>query len=159
MALPITDSQGTLVYLVDTATSTADATAIATAIAGGDQIGCLQDLGSIATSRNVQEYSCLSSDEVAKSLGAITLPNISMSLLFDAADAAGQSVLRTMYNANTRKKMIIVLNDDLGANPTYIVFEAGVSSHGVNIAKDNAVMVDVTVELCSNPITTLASAV
>ena len=62
MALQVTESQNTKVYLIPTGTVLTDADSIKTAIATGQQIGCLQDLGSIAATRNVQEYSCLSSD-------------------------------------------------------------------------------------------------
>ena len=152
--MKITDSQGTKVYLVPTSTVLTDAASVATAIAAGKQIGCLQDLGEITSSRNVQEYSCLSSDEIQKSLGSISLPNLSISLLFDSTDTAGQKELRDMFKDNERRIMIVALNDEvtpLTGNPTYIYFEAGLSSAGVAIQKDNAVMYNVTIEICSNP--------
>ena len=152
--MKITDSQGTKVYLVPTSTVLSGAASVATAITTGKQIGCLQDLGEITSSRNVQEYSCLSSDEIQKSLGSISLPNLSISLLFDSTDTAGQKELRDMFKDNERRIMIVVLNDEvtpLTGNPTYIYFEAGLSSAGVAIQKDNAVMYNVTIEICSNP--------
>ena len=152
--MKITDSQGTKVYLVPTSTVLTDAASVATAIAAGKQIGCLQDLGEITSSRNVQEYSCLSSDEIQKSLGSISLPNLSISLLFDSTDTDGQKELRTMFKDNERRIMIVALNDEVTpttGNPTYIYFEAGLSSAGVAIQKDNAVMYNVTIEICSNP--------
>ena len=152
--MKITDSQGTKVYLVPTNTVLTDAASVATAITAGKQIGCLQDLGEITSSRNVQEYSCLSSDEIQKSLGSISLPNLSISLLFDSTDTAGQKELRTMFKNNERRIMIVALNDEVTpvtGNPTYIYFEAGLSSAGVAIQKDNAVMYNVTIEICSNP--------
>lgn len=152
--MKITDSQGTKVYLVPTSTVLTDAASVATAITAGKQIGCLQDLGEITSSRNVQEYSCLSSDEIQKSLGSISLPNLSISLLFDSTDTAGQKDLRDMFKDNERRIMIVALNDEVTpstGNPTYIYFEAGLSSAGVAIQKDNAVMYNVTIEICSNP--------
>jgi hypothetical protein len=152
--MKITDSQGTKVYLVPTSTVLTDAASVATAITTGKQIGCLQDLGEITSSRNVQEYSCLSSDDIQKSLGSISLPNLSISLLFDSTDTAGQKELRDMFKDNERRIMIVALNDEvtpLTGNPTYIYFEAGLSSAGVAIQKDNAVMYNVTIEICSNP--------
>ena len=56
--------------------------------------------------------------------------------------------------------MIIALNDQITpttGNPTYIVFEAGISSDGVAIALDNAVLYKTTVEICSKPIMTMAT--
>ena len=152
--MKITDSQGTKVYLVPTSTVLTNAASVATAITAGKQIGCLQDLGEITSSRNVQEYSCLSSDEIQKSLGSISLPNLSISLLFDSTDTAGQKDLRDMFKDNERRIMIVALNDEVTpstGNPTYIYFEAGLSSAGVAIQKDNAVMYNVTIEICSNP--------
>ena len=160
MAIPVTESQGTKAHLVATSVATSTAAEIKTAITGGDQIGCLQNLGDITTSRNVQEYKCLSSDETAKSLGSISLPNVAMDLLFDADDATGQAELRTMYSTNTRRKMILELNDQITpttGNPTYIVFEAGLSSDGVAIALDAAVMYKTTVEICSKPAMVMAT--
>jgi len=158
--IPVTESQGTKAYLVATSVATSTAAEIVTAISGGKQIGCLQNVGDITTSRNVQEYKCLSSDESAKSLGSISLPNIAMDLLFDADDATGQAELRTMYSANTRRKMILALNDQITAvtgNPTYITFEAGLSSDGVAVALDSAVMYKTTVEICSKPAMIMAT--
>lgn len=151
MSINITESQGTKAYLVAVGTDLSSATAIATAKAAGKQIGCIQDIGDISTSRNVQSYSCLSSDEVAKSLGSIQLPSIDMSLLFDAADVTGQAEFRSMYSGNTRKILIIELNDAGATNPTYISFEIAVSKFGNTISKDNAVMQSATLEMCSSP--------
>ena len=160
MALTLTESQNTKVYLVATSVATSTAAEIKTAITGGKQIGCLQNLGDITTSRNVQEYKCLSSDETAKSLGSISLPNISLELLFDADDATGQKDIRDAYADNSRRKMIIALNDqitDVSGNPTYIVFEAGFSSDGVAVALDQAVLYKTTCEICSRPVMIVAS--
>jgi hypothetical protein len=160
MAIPITDSQLTKAYLVATSVATGTASELATAVTGGKQIGCLQDLGAITTSRAVQTYKCISSDEAVKSLGSIELPNISMNLLFDADDTTGQAELRTMYANKERRKMIIVLNDQITpttGNPTFITFEAAISSDGVTIAIDAAVMYNVTCEICSKPIMVMAA--
>ena len=105
----------------------------------------------------MQEYACLSSNEIAKSLGSIKAGNLDISLLFDAKDAAGQLELRTMYSANERREFIIQLTDDGTANPTYITFEGGVSSMAMPIEKDSAVLQNFTVEMTSIPVTTLAS--
>lgn len=158
MAISVTNSQGTKVYIADSGTAVTDATAIATAISGGDQIGCIQSLGSISTSRSVQEYSCLSEDSTVKSSGSMSLGNIAIELLFDALDAAGQATLRSAYTANSSHVFIVELNDDAGANPTYITFDGFVSSEEVSAQKDNAVMYNVTVELNSVPAFVLASA-
>lgn len=154
MAIPITNSQGTKVYVCALGTSVTDAAAIATAKSAGQAIGCLQDLGSISTSRSVQEYACLSSDETAKSFGSLSLGNMNIQLLFDADDATGQDALRDMYLANEQKLIIVELNDQITpttGNPTYYTFNGGISSEEVAITKDNAVMYNVTLEITSVP--------
>ena len=155
MAIDITNSQGTKVYLVATGTDVSDADAIATALASAKQVGCVQDIGELTSTRNVQEYSCLSSDETAKSLGSLKLGNLKIGMLFDSKDTAGQSEFRTMYNTNTKRICILALNDQVTpvtGNPTYFTFEAGVSSMGTSITKDNAVLSNATVEIASVPV-------
>jgi len=161
MPLDVTESQNTKAYLVATSVSTVDAAAIATAISGGIAINCLLDLGDISLgSRSVQEYTCLSSAESFKSLGSISLANISPSLLFDAADAAGQADIRDMWDNNTRRKMIVMFDDEITpstGNPTFLVFEAAISQPTIGVAKDNAVMYNPTIEICTKPALTLAT--
>lgn len=160
MALNPTNSQGTKVYVAATAnalTSTATAADVATAIAAGKQIGCIQDLGDIGSTRNVQEYSCISNDESTKVLGSIKPGNVNISLLFNATDTEGQAALRTMFNNNEARTIIVEFNDDAGTNPTYIYFEGGISDNKYVVQKDNAVMYDTTMEFLSTPTIILAS--
>lgn len=152
MAISITNSQGSKLYVCATsAAAVANPTEIATAITAGKQVGCLQDLGAIGSTRSVQEYSCLSQDDTTKSSGSLSLGNISVSMLFNALDAAGQSELRSMYASNSTRTMIVELNDNAGVSPTYITFEGFVSGQEVAIQKDNAVMITSTVEIASTP--------
>lgn len=159
----VIDSQGTLLFLLPYGTAVSSVAEIETAIGGvnAKQVGCIQDLGEITTSRSVQEYSCLSSDEVSKSLGSITLGNQTIGLLFDASDATGQADLVAAYNATTsagkRRVAVIQLNDEGTTNPTYIVYDIAVSSLGVAVSKDNAVMRNFTVEVMSKPVEHLAA--
>ena len=157
MALSITDSQNTKVYLAAEGTAVGTVTEIETAISGGKQIGCLNSLGEISSTRNVQEYACLSSNETAKALGSLTLGNLPIELLFDSQDAAGQADLRDAYANNTRRVMIIELNDNAGTSPTYITFDAGISGETTSIQKDNAVLYTATVEIASTPVFTMAT--
>lgn len=157
MAITVTNAQGTNVYIATLGTSVSSASAIATAISGADKIGCIQELGSISTSRSVNEYSCLSSDETTKSLGSVSLGNINLQLLFDASDTAGQDALRGMYAANAEKLFIVELSDDAGTNPTYFCFNGAIASEEIAIQKDNAVMYNVTLEITSVPEYTAAA--
>jgi len=159
--IPLVNSQGSRLFVCATAnTAVADATEIATAVAAGKQVGCLQDLGSIGSTRSVQEYSCLSSDDTAKSSGSLSLGNIAVGMLFNSADTAGQGELRSIYADNKTRTFIVVLNDEITAgtgNPTYFTFEGFVSGQDIAIQKDNAVMMTSTVELGSNPAMLAAS--
>lgn len=167
--LSVVESQGTKAYLLatnadlgyDEATKQNDVAKIKTAIANGKQINCLMDLGDISLgSRSVQEYTCMSSDNAFKSLGSVSLANVAPQLLFKPDDVAGQADLRDMWDNNTRRILVIELNDqitDTTGNPTYITFEAAISSPSMAIAKDNAVMYNPTIEICTKPVMNLAS--
>ncbi|NOQ31789.1 MAG: hypothetical protein GQ570_11765 [Helicobacteraceae bacterium] len=160
MGINLTNVQGLTATLAAVGTSVLDATEIATAISGGKAINCLQTLGDITSSRSVKEYACMSSDEIAKSLGALTLGNLQMDLLFDSTDLAGQQDLIAMYADNSKRVLIIALNDDPTGtthNPTYITFDVAVSSQPISLEKDSAVMIKNTVEICSKPDLTLAA--
>ena len=155
MSVKITESQGTKCHLVAITVATSTAVEIGSAISGGKEIKFIPDLGDIGTSKNVTSYNFINTDEVAKSIGSLTLPNFACDLMYDAADIAGQQTLRDMYAANSRRKMIVALNDQITpttGNPTYIVFEVAVSSLNIGVAKDNAVMSKTTIELCSVPV-------
>jgi len=155
MALSLLDSQGTKVYIAPAATVLTTATEVQTAYATAKLVGCVQDLGAINKSRNVQEYSCLSSDEIAKSLGSMSLGNMTIGMLFDPSDVNGQKELKDMFSTNTRREFIIGLSDaafSSTTSPTCFVFTGAVSSVEVSIQKDNAVMINATVEFASVPV-------
>lgn len=150
MAISITNAQGSKLYICATAAADVSSVVnIGTAITAGDQVGCLQDIGSIATTRSVQEYTCLSSDETTKSTGSLSAGNFTVGMLFDAVDTTGQAELRAMYSANETRTMIIALSDDGATSPTYITFEGFVSGQDISVQKDSAVMINSTVEIAS----------
>ena len=157
MAINVTDVQGTKLYLAAFGTDVSSVANIEAAIAAGDQIGCLQSIGTISETVNVQEYQCISSDESAKSIGTTSRGNFALSTLFNSADAAGQAELTAMWNTKTRRVLIIELNDDAGVSPTYVTFDIFLSSRDIGLEKDNAVMYDVTVEIASSVTITLAT--
>ena len=152
MSVKITESQNTKCYLVATTVATSTAVEVGTAIAGGKEIKFLPDLGDIGTSKNVTSYNFINTNEVAKSIGSLTLPNFACDLIYDATDTAGQADIKSAYADNSRRKMIIALNDNGGANPTYITFEVAISALNTSITRDNAVMAKSTIEICSVPV-------
>lgn len=155
MVLTVVESQGTQAYLVAAGTDVSDAAKVKTAIATAKQINCLLDLGDISLgSRSVQEYTCMSSDNAFKSLGSVSLANVTPQLLYKPDDVAGQADIRDMWTNNTRRIMILVLNDQITpttGNPTSITFEAAISQPTIGIAKDNAVMYSPVIEICTKP--------
>ena len=160
MAVKLTESQNTKCYLVATTVATSTAAAIKTAITGGKEILFMPELSDFGSSKNVTSYSFINTDEIAKSIGSLTLPNFACDLMYDAADIAGQQTLRDMYAANSRRKMIVALNDQITpttGNPTYIVFEVAISALNTSITRDNAVMAKSTIELCSVPLIIIAA--
>lgn len=159
MALPVTDVQGTKLYLVDTSVATGTPTELAAAIAGGKEIGCLQAIGAITMSKAVQQYNCINTNETTKSSGSVTLGNRVISTLFDSQDAAGQQELINMWDNDLRKKLIMVLDDNAGVSPTYITHEGFISNVDINTERDAAVMYDATFEMTSLPDMVLATAV
>jgi len=158
----LTESQGTRVFFVPDGTALTTVFEINAAITAvsAKEVGCIQNIGSLASTRSVQTYSCLDKDTIQKSLGSLSLGNISVGTLFDAKDTAGQADLKAMYIDNSRRIGIVVLNDGIytdtaGAapvlsNPTYFTFGAGVSGQDVSVQKDNAVMITSTVEFTTN---------
>jgi len=157
MAITTTDVQGTKVYIAASGTDVSDATKIATAITSAKQIGCIQDLGAVETTREVKEYSCISSNDLTKSLGSIKAGSINIDTLFNALDTAGQKDLRDAYAANESRVFILELTDG-GTTPTYITFDGKVSGISTPFAKDEAVQMNFTVEISSNPVFTDATA-
>lgn len=159
MALPITDTQLTKLYIAAEETDVSTPALIATAISTADITTGIQTLGSVGSTRNVTEYSALDVDDTSKSLGSLSLGNIPLSLLFDSTDTAGQAELRTMYSTNSRRVFIIKLTDDLAVSPSYLTFDGAISEEMYPIEKDAAVLYDTVVEITSAPVFTAATAV
>lgn len=154
MSIAVTNSQGTNVYVCAGKVPIASYADFDDGAGGGAKataklVGCVQDLGSISETTGVQEYYCLSSDESIKVLGSTKRGNFQVSMLFDALDTAGQAALRAMYAAKTSNTIVIQLNDNAGINPTIIVFDGLISGQEIAIQKDNAVMINSTVEIAS----------
>ena len=160
MAIPKTNVQGTKVYFVAKGTDVSTSAAIETALASAKSVGCVQSDIDTTVTRNVNEYTCLSSDESTKSYGSVSLPNFTLELIFDAANTQGQAEIRDMFNDITSRTMIIELTDGDApystitsgqAYPTTITFDVGCSGMGEMFAKDSLVMQNATIEMESMP--------
>lgn len=169
MAANATETQGTKVYLVDVGTDlgydavtkTNDPAKVKTALTTAKEIDCIIELGDIAMgTRATVEKTCINKAGLLKFFGSYSVGNITPQLLFDAADTAGQEVLKTMWKDETKKIMIISLDDQITpttGNTTTITFTAGISSPTIGIAKDDAVMYNPTIEMMDLPVLTEAS--
>lgn len=160
MAINVTDSQLTKVYLVPVGTAVATAANCVSAIATAKELISIQSFGEIGSSRAVTEYKCIDTTDTTKSLGSFTLGNIAVQFLFDASDTKGQKELRDIYPLGTRKIMIVKYNDQITpttGNPTYKTFTAACSAENNAIAIDTAILQNYTVEICSLPATILAT--
>ncbi|UFH59836.1 hypothetical protein [Sulfurovum mangrovi] len=118
---------------------------------GSAVIGELQSIGDIEETRSVKEYSSMSSNNTTKSLGSIKRGPLTIGVLFDPDDAAGQQALEDAFDNNTSDTMTIELPDvpDAGSHGTQFSFTAKVSKRLRQFPKDEAVFLEFTVEVSS----------
>jgi len=139
-----TDVQGTKTYILDVpATAWTDCSAAITAIQSGAEALCPQSLGDLTRSRNVTEYSCISSNDSRKSTGKITYGDFTIELLFDPADAAGQKALYDAMENNT-PIILAMESPSTGANGDIVWTEALVSGDSISYPVDGLVGYSVT---------------
>jgi len=155
MAINVLNSQGTKIYVAPATTALDTCMLVETALGTAKLVGCPQSLGEIAETRSVTEYKCLSSNESAKALGAISRGSLEIGLLLDPEDAAGQAELKTAFKDNKERYIIIELPDGptapaTGMHGTLYVFKAGVSGVGTTIEQDAAISYKVTLEISSD---------
>lgn len=164
MAISYMNSQGTQLFILDTTQAAAITGTPATdspLITEGTGtnsylVGCPQSIGSIEETRTVTEYKCMSSNDSAKALGAISRGNIELGLLFDPEDVLGQNELKDAFTNNTLIGVGIELPDadisvgETGAIGTIFYFEGSVSAVSVGIEQDAAITYTVTVEISSD---------
>lgn len=150
MSLNLTDVQGLKVYLAPKGTDVTTIAKVKTAIASAKQVACLQVLGNLGATRASTNYSCMSSDEVAFSLGSISYNDQSIEVLYDGADTTGKKDLIDAFTNKERRQIIIELNDkpndNVGSSPTYFTYEIGISSQEYTFEKDQAVRVVSTIK-------------
>lgn len=164
MAINYLNSQGTKLFVLDetqaaaiTGTPATDSPLIADGTGTNSYlVGCPQSIGAVEETRTVTEYRCMSTNDSAKALGAISRGSIEIGLLFDPTDTDGQDQLKTAFANNTLVGIGIELPDEdtsvgpTGAVGTIFYFEGGVSGVSVGIEQDAAVTYTVTVEISSD---------
>ena len=141
--MAITDATGLDCYLVETATVTTTKAECGTAIASGKRIGKIKTIGSIGNTKVVTEHKYLSNDPTQKAIGGASYGNVTIDCPYDAVDTAGQGELRTMFDGNLRKKLIIKETDG-----NYTVIPSVICT-AVNkaYALDDFVMLSATVDI------------
>ena len=156
--IKVLNSQGTKIYVADATTPIADCAAAKIALGTAKVVGCPQTLGEISETRTVTEYKCLSSNNSAKALGAISRGSLEIGLLLDLddatnTDAGGQAALKTAFADNKEVYIIIELPDSTdatgGKHGTLYMFKASVSGVGTTIEQDAAISYKVTLEISS----------
>ena len=151
MAIPITDVQGTKVYLCAKGTAVTTAANATTAIAAGKEVMYLQELGDISETKNVTTYSAISASDTQKSIGALSFGNFALNVLYDSADVKGQADMVTMWENGERRQLVIKMVDG-ATTPTFVTFEVALSAQTMSMPKDGAVMYNNTAEQCSKKV-------
>ena len=151
MAIPITDVQGTKVYLCAKGTTVTTPANAATAITAGKEVLFLQELGDISETKNVTTYSAISASDTQKSIGSLSFGNFALNVLYDSADVKGQADMVTMWENNERRQLVIKMVDG-ATTPTFVTFEVALSAQTMSMPKGGAVMYNNTAEQCSKKV-------
>jgi hypothetical protein len=139
MAINKIDSTGTKISVSDDGGTT------------WNQLGCIQSVGGLEETRPVTSYGCLSTNDSTKSLGAIERGTFDIQVLLDvnATSGAAQELVRAAFGSNDEIDVQIELSNSHGSHGTQYEFTAQVSKSTVTIAKDEAVMYDMSLEITS----------
>lgn len=154
MGINLINSQGTVLYvLTKPSTPWADCTEAIAAIKAGKQVLCPQDLGEIQRTRAIKEYSCMSSNEIYKSGGSMTLGEVTIGMLFDPQDQDGQDHIYQSMEDNKQIVFAFELPDadttsgENGASGTIFWYEAIISGDAISVPIDEAVLYTATLSL------------
>ena len=112
--------QGTKTWVADVpGTPWADCAAAIAGLQAGAEALCTQSLGDLTRTREITEYGCISSNSSFKSAGKMSYGDITIELLFDNDDTAGQAALLAAMENNTPVALGFEADDaDVSAGPT-----------------------------------------
>jgi len=120
--------------------------------------GDLQSIGSIKQKRNVKEYEAINTGVIVQAIGNIKTDPISISVLYNPADALGAGELEAAFKNGTTVPFAIELSDTLGANGTTFTWNGAViSDFEVNQEQDGDVLATFTANLNGAPVVTVAA--
>lgn len=140
MANTTIDSNGTLVHLVATTTTTTTKANCVTAIAAGFAIGKVTAEISLGGELATQEHKYLNAD-TEYAMGTISYGTFSIDSPFSKSDNAGQEKLKDSAANKTRYKMILSNTDD-----TYTVVPIFVKSANKVYPLEDFVMYKTTIQ-------------
>ncbi len=136
------NSQGTTIYVAQIPTSEWGSCGEAiTTLKASPIVECPQSVGDISETRVATEYKCFSSNDTAKSLGAISRQPFDIEVLMNPSDMTGQRDLRKAFRNNTPVRIGIEYGQ------TMLYFDAKVSGVSSSISQDAAVAATFTVEI------------
>ncbi len=120
--------------------------------------GDLQSFGGIKQNRPVKEYEAINTGVIVQAIGNVKTDPVTMSMLYDPADAAGAKELETAFNAGTTVPFEIELSDTQGTNGTKFAWTgAVVSSFEAVPEEEGDVLATFTVTLNGAPTVTAAA--
>ena len=128
--------------------------------ANGKDVGCLQSLGDISQKRNTKEYACINGDDIVVAVGNIKTDPISMSVLYNPADANGAGELEKAFNDGTKIPFEIELSDkpDGGTNGTKFSWDKTViSEFKITSEEDGMALASFTITVNGKPTVTAAA--
>ncbi len=139
------NSQGTKIYVGQIPTTEwASCGEAMTALKGSSIVECPQSIGDLGETRGSTEYKCLSSNETAKSLGAVSRQPFDVEVLMNPSDMTGQRDLRKAFRNNTPIRIGIEYGE------TMLYFNAKVSGVASSIAQDAAIAATFTIEIAGD---------
>ncbi|MCD6136227.1 hypothetical protein J7J63_05885 [Candidatus Bipolaricaulota bacterium] len=139
------NSQGTTIYVGQIpATEWGSCGEAITALKGSPIVECPQSVGDIGETRGSTEYKCLSSNDTAKSLGAVSRQPFDVEVLMNPSDMTGQRDLRKAFRNNTPIRIGIAYGE------TMLYFNAKVSGITASIAQDAAIATTFTIEIAGD---------
>ena len=156
--IPSTDGISTKFFLAANATY-ANVAAIETAIAAADEIENITASGNIDFGTWAVNTLSVFGGGFKKSIGGQTAGNMTLSVVFDAANATGQADLVLAHStAGTKsgyRNLILQLDDEPGTgvspHPTSSVCNIKVVSLAMPVTMDSAVTYDSTIEFMELP--------
>ncbi len=106
----------------------------------GYKVVCPQILSEIKQFREINEYMCLASDQPVVHANEIDMANVSLQMLFDPDDIAGQEQIKKAFRTNISLLFGVVID-----KKTILLFEGLIMSMKVKIEQNEAIKFDIDI--------------